>query len=259
MRLNRLYDAYAKKGLRLIVISPHGAAELRKELIETHKAKYWIACDSTLRTTIGYVVPNVPAVFPMTYLVSGRGAIVDHGAKLEATIESLLQEVFEPALGRSLHKVLASAQKSYDAGAVGAAWKAAGAKLEHEDAAVVADATFLRKRAEAYGAFKQRMLQREIDAGAYPESVAALKVLEKDFRGMPTASWANETRRTLEKDPKVRVELKVWAQFEKLLVKAEKAEGDPKKTRSVNKAFNALARKYPGTRAAAEAERRLLR
>lgn len=258
VRLNRLYDAYAEKGFKLLVISPHKVSELREELVEKHKAKYWIGCDSNLRTTVGYVIPNVPAEFPMTYLVDSRGKIVDHGDKLETKIESLLEEVFDPELKRAVHPALKSARRYYDKGDFGAAWKLAGKKTTDEDEALAADAKFLRGRCEAYGAWKQRMLQREIDAGAYPTVIGKLKLLEKSFRGMPTAAWAKKTRTALGKDPKVKVELEAWARLQKALAKAEKARGDRKKMRSVLKELKAIADKYPGTLAGKEAERQLL-
>lgn len=241
----------------MLVISPHPVAELKKELIEEHKAQYWIGCDSRLMTTVDFVVPNVVAEFPMIYLIDCRGRIVDYGEELEAKIEYLLQEVFDPALGRELHKALRSAQQKYESGMIGTAWKFAGRRLEDEDPAVVADAKFLRGRCEAYGAWKQLMLQREIDAGRYPTVVPALEEFEKAFRGMPTGAWASETRRVLRKDPKVKAELEAWMRLEKAIEKEEKATYDRKKMKAVHKEYQAIIDKYPGTLAAQEARRRL--
>ena len=76
---------------------------------------------------------------------------------------------------------------------------------------------------------------------------------------MPAATWAQKTRRDLERDPKVKRELQAWARFEKALVKDAKAGADRKKIRSARKEFMAIQAKYPGTLAAREAGRRLQR
>jgi hypothetical protein len=373
-----LHAAYAQKGFELVVISPHQVSDLREQLIGQYKAKYWIGCDSKLRTLIQFVVPNVVAEFPMTYLVDARGKVTDHGDALEAKIEYLLEELFEPELGRALHAALKAACRSYAGGAIGAAWQAAGLLGEGEDAVLVADAKFLRTRCEAYSAWRKLMLereigagdlpaavrhlkkmekafrgmpaaawaartrgeletdpkvkmesvlggefdfklkhglhaglksasrhydrdaigvawkaaagklgdddarlvedaaylrerceaygerthyllQREIDKGAYPTVVPRLKEMAKTFKGMPAAAWASTTRRQLEKDPKVRNELKAWARLEKALAKSEKARGSPKKRRAVRKEYQAIVDAYPGTLAAREAGRQLER
>jgi hypothetical protein len=206
VRLNRLHDLYAAKGFQLVVISPHALSDLREQLIGKYGAKYWIGCDSKLKTLIGFIVPNTRAEFPMSYLVDSRGKIVDPGPELEEKIQYLLDEVFDPSLRRELAPGLADARAAYEAGSVGAAWLAAAPALESADASLVADAKFLRERCEAYGAWKRLMLERKISEGALPAAVRALKEVEKAFAGMPVSAWAGETRRDLEKDPKVKME-----------------------------------------------------
>jgi hypothetical protein len=201
----------------MVVISPHKFSALRSELVEQHGAKYWIGSDAGLRTLISYVVPNTVAEFPMTYLVDARGTVVDTGEKLEAKIEYLLQEVFEPDLGRELHAELAAARADFDTAAIGAAWTAAAAHLASEDAQLAADAKFLRAHAESYGAWKKLMLERQIEAGALPGAVRALKKMERTFAGMDVAAWAAKTRSELEQDPQVKMEAVLGVPFDPAL------------------------------------------
>ena len=74
---------------------------------------------------------------------------------------------------------------------------------------------------------------------------------------MEIAGWAKTKLRELNADKRVRFELTAWAQLEKAIEKEKKAKGRPKKLAAVREQYAGIIEKYPGTRAAVEARRRL--
>ena len=146
------------------------------------------------------------------------------------------------------------AVKSYEKGDYGKAYAAAAKSLEKEDATLVADAQYLRKRCEEVAAFQQKLIESSIEAKEFSEVFAELKVVPKAFAGMEFATWAAAKKKELEADDTVKVELKAWKAYEKAQKKQAAAKGKRKKMGPARKAYQSVIKKYPGSRAAKMAE-----
>ena len=161
-RLNKLYEKFHDRGLRIVVISPQDPKTLREGFVKDLGAKYWIGSDSRARTLMNFVEVNQVAKFPQQYLVDATGTVVDPGADLDATIDLLLRDVFDEDLGRGLRPELKRARGYYEKGAIGKAFVEAGKHLEAEDRAVVADAEFLRAKCEAFAVYRKWRVEKRV-------------------------------------------------------------------------------------------------
>ena len=120
--LNNLHDKYFDKGLRILAISREPVSKLEKVMVEENQAKYWIGSDPSMSMLKVYGGGGIPHA----YLVDARGKVIaDAHSFSAAQIEKHLDKVFDPALGRELHKSLASLVKQYDKGQYGKAWAGA--------------------------------------------------------------------------------------------------------------------------------------
>ena len=250
--LTQLHEKYYDKGLRVIAISKESTSLLQSKVVDEKGGKYWIASDPSGEYWAHFADGRVG--IPHTYVVDATGKIVGEGVPNEGRIEELLANAFDPALGRDVHGMLKSAAKFYEKGQVGKAWSAAERYLEHDDREVKADALFVRERAEAYAAWMRKVTEGAIADKDYVQAMEDLKDMPKMFEGMEAAAWAAETFKTLDADPAVDNELKAWKDFEKAREKELRAEGNERKLKPAITAYERLAKKYPGTRAAGLAE-----
>jgi hypothetical protein len=253
--LTALHEKYFDKGLRILLVSKEPMSTLTSKLGDT---PLWLGSDpggSMLQTFGGGGIPH-------GYLVDAKGTVVTslHPANLqEAQIEELLAQVFDPSLGRTMHRSLASAERTYGKGQPGKAWAEAARHTEAEDETLRADAAFLRERAEAWGAHRRSDIEASIEAKAYVRAASDLEAVAKDFAPMEVADWAKETLRTLSADPGVADEIKAWKLYEKARDRELAAGGDAKKRKPAVTQYKAVAKKHPGTRAAEEAQKALQR
>jgi len=250
--LTQLHEKYFDKGLRIIAISKESAGLIQSKVVEEKGGKYWMASDPSGDYWANFADGGVG--IPHAYVVDARGKVVGEGVPGEGRIEELLAAAFDPALGRDVHGMLKSAAKLYEKGQVGKAWSAAERYAEHEDREVKADALYIRERAEAYAAWMRKMVEGAIEDKDYAQAVDDLETMPKTFDGMEAAQWAAETAKKLDADPEVATELKAWKDYEKARDKEMRAEGNEKKLKPAITAYERLAKKYPGTRAANLAE-----
>lgn len=247
--LNQLHEKYFDQGLRVIGLGSDSSSQVQSVFVEELGAKYWIALDSGREALGAFGGGGIPHV----YLVDATGRIVGDGHPNEFSeekIEELLKQAFVPELGRELHRSLKSAVKSYESGKVGAAWTAASRQLEAEDRVLAADAKFLRDKCEEYAGFKKASLEGQIAAKAYSEAYDAIKAIQKEFAGMEVATFAADTKKKLDADKQVKVEMKAWKAYLKALAKEQDAGRSQKKLADARKAYEKVFKKYPGTRAA---------
>ncbi len=254
VRLNALVEKYGNRGLRVVGVSPMERADLQSTYVDEQHAKWWIGCDGRGETLMAFVRFNEPAEFPRSYLVNASGVIVANGEVTDADIEQALLDVFEPDLGRELDGALAAAVASYRAAEYGKAWTSAGEHAASEDARVAADARHLRTKCEAYAAWTRRRIEQQVQAREYPAACALIDETSSRCAGMDVAAWAADTKKALERDPKVRNELTAWKRLEKVQANEKKAGSVPAKRKAVAAEYRALAKAFRGTRAAAEAE-----
>jgi len=255
--LTRLLDQYGPRGLRIVALTFDPASQIERVFVKELRARYPIGCDMGVETFVQFVLPNEVAAFPYSYLVDVEGKVVGRGEKVgEELLAKVLEDFFDPAIGRELHPALAAARASYEKGEVGKAWADAGKAEADPDATVVADAKHLRSRCEAHAAFARRQAEKRLTSRDVPANVRLLDGLARTYAGMEIATWAAEKKREIQADPAARRELSAWQELEKIIERETKARGDRKKLEAVRKAYQALIKKYPGTVASAEAHRR---
>jgi len=251
--LNQLQEKYFDKGLRVIGISSEPLSRIEAVMVTDHGAKFWMGSDpdrATLRPFGGGGIPHA-------YLVSAGGTIVwdGHPASLkDDQIETLLADVFDPKLDRELHKSLNSLVKQYEKGQYGKAWSGAAKHIESGDRDLTADATYLREKCDKAAAFYKGSVERAVKNKDFDGAYDDLQTIAKDFAGMDLASWAADTKKTLDADPAVKNERSAWKSYEKAQQRELKAGGKAKKLKPVVTAYKRIVKKYPGTRAAKMAE-----
>jgi hypothetical protein len=226
--LNGLLERFEKKGFRIVALAIEEPDVLRDLFVREYTAKYWMGCADSLDLLLQFIRTNVVAEFPHHYLVDVEGKVACHGEETvdEKRVVALLADVFDPSLGRELHKKLAPAVRHYEQRAIGKAHAAAQKLTEDEDAVLAADAKYLCERCEEFARFERRKVEKLQRAQDYPVLIDALDDVRRRYQGMELSKWASARKRELNRDPQVR------------------------------KAFRALAKRYPDTQAGAEARRR---
>jgi len=253
--LSELNDKYFDKGLRIVAISNEAMGTIKSKMGE---ATYWIGSDPSSSMLAAFGGGGIPH----GYLVDANGTIVSdfHPGNLQDTqIENLLQGVFDESLGRELDGRLKGAVKCYEQGQYGKAYAAAARYVEDEDATLKADAQYLRSRVEDCAAFRKKMVEQGIAAQDYVMVYDDLEAIGKDFDGLEIEGWAAETKKKLDADDQVSLELKGWKAYQKAQEREIKAGGKERKLGPVKSAYKSIAKKYPGTRAGKMAEEALSR
>jgi hypothetical protein len=256
--LNELHDKYFEKGLRIVAISDEPLNKIKAVMVEELGARFWMGSDPGRET----MAPFGGGGIPHAYLLDASGKVVAdlHPGNLqESQIEELLAKAFDPALGRELHKSLAPLVKEYEKGAYGKAWSGAGRSAGAEDAALAADAAFLREKCEAAAAHRKQLAEGAIADKSYGDALDDLASIAKDFAGMEAATWAAAKQKELAQDPAIGNEIKAWEAYAKAGEKEREAEGKEKKLGPARNAYKAIVKKYPGTRAAELAQKALAR
>jgi hypothetical protein len=256
--LNELHDKYFEKGLRVLAISDEPLNKIKAVMVDDLGARYWMGSDPGKET----MAPFGGGGIPHAYLVDASGKVVADlhpGSLQDSQIEALLAKVFDPSLGRELHKSLAPLVKEYEKGAWGKAWSGAARYEGNEDAALAADAAFLRERCEAVAAHRKQLVEEAVAEKSYGDALDDLSAIAKDFAGMEAAQWAGARQKELAADPAVAGEIKAWEAYSKAAEKEREAEGKEKKLGQARNAYKAIVKKYPGTRAAGLAQKALER
>ncbi|MGQ0613888.1 MAG: hypothetical protein ACT4PV_09150 [Planctomycetaceae bacterium] len=256
--LSELHEKYYAKGLRVIAISDEPSSTLKSKLIDAKSPKYWVASDPDRATVAGFIEAGRRGI-PHSYIVDANGTVVGSGIPNEQQIEELLKAAFDPSLGRDLHPALKPLQKAYEKGDIGKAWAGAARYLENSDGEISRDAQFLREKAEAFAAWRRKLVEGALEAKEYGSAYADLKMLLVDYSGMEVATWAADQKKILDDDPVVEKELKGWEALEKARALEQKAEGKEKKLGPARSAYKSIVKKYPDTRAAKMAEEALAR
>lgn len=256
--LNELHDKYFEKGLRIVAISDEPLNKIKAVMVDELGARYWMGSDPSRETSTPFGGGGIPHAYLVD--VSGRVVADMHPGNLqESQIEELLGKVFDPALGRELHKSLAGPVKEYEKGQYGKAWSGAARDTEDADGTLAADAAYLRERCEAVAAFRKGLAEEAIADRSYGSALDDLEGISKDFAGMEVAQWAAAKEKELGADPAVANELKAWKAWAKASEKERDAGGKEKKLGAVRTAYKSIVKKYPGTRAAELAEKALSR
>lgn len=247
--LNELHAKYYDKGLRIVAISNESPGVVKSKLIDGAGAKYWVGVDpggAMLRAFGGGGIPHA-------YLVDATGTIVANGSPTQLQFEPLLADAFDPALGRDLHPSLKALETLYEKGEVGAAWAGAAKAAAAGDEAA-RDAQFLRERAAAYAAWRKRLVEKALEARDFAAAMEELEALPKTFAGMEVATWAGAKAKELAADPVAAKEIAAAQALVKARALEAKAEGKAKKLGPARGAYKAILKKYPGTKAAEQAQ-----
>ncbi len=254
--LEELNKKYYDKGLRIIAVSNESIGLLQAQVVEARGGNYWIASDPERATVAGYITPGRRGI-PHAYLIDATGTVVSEGVPDSGRIEQLLEGVFDPALGRDLHKSLKAAVKSYEKGDYGKAHAAAARYLENEDRVISSDATFLQERCVACANFNKGLVEGGIKQKDFTTVYTDLKMISKKFAGMEIAQWAAAKKKELDGSADVATEMKAWKALKKARSKEAGAKGKAKKMGPARKAYKSIVKKYPRTRAAKMAEEAL--
>jgi len=249
--LNELHEKYFDKGLRILAISAESSSTLESTMLEQNGAKYWIGSDpsrSMLKVYGGGGIPHA-------YLVDARGRIVANAGTFSARqIEPLLEQAFDPGLGRELHRSLRSAVRYYEKGDYGKAWKKAGRLVDNSDRAVASDAKYLRERCEDAAKWHRDMVEADIEDRNYAQAVADLEKIEDAFDDMEAGAWAEKKRKALEDDDAVDDEIDAHEMLQKIRKHHREADkDDTRQLRRVASLYERLMKKYPKTKAAEQA------
>ncbi len=258
--LNELHRKYFDQGLRIIAITAESLGTVESKMKDP-APEFWIGSDPS-RATQSQFKSGKGGGIPHSYLVDATGNVVAnmHPASLkESQIEELLKDAFDGSLRPDLHGSLKSLVKAYDKGQYGKAWAGAARFLEHEDRVVQADAAHLREQAEACAAFRKKLVESGVKNKDYLTVYEDLADLGKGFAGMEVATWAAATKKKLDGDPAVALEVKAWKALRKAQDKERKAAGKAKKLGPARTAYKRLVKKYPDTAAAKRAEEALRR
>ncbi len=252
--LNNLQAKYFDKGLRILAISAEPISKLESIMLNDKGAKYWIGSDTSRSMLKVYGGGGIPHA----YLVDARGKIVGDAHSFSgAQIEKYLDQVYDPALGRELHKSLKGQVKLYNKGKYGKAWTGVARLTEHDDRGVATDAKFLREHCEAAAQWHQKMAEGDIKDKNYAQVMNDLAGMTKVFDGMEQATWAAAKQKELKADKAVGNELKAFKALAKARQKQLDAGGKAKKLKPVAKLYKRIVKKYPGTKAAELAEKAL--
>ena len=247
-------EKYGDKGFRIVAISPESPSQIKSVMIDDLGGTFWMGSDPSRET----VRPFGGGGIPHAYLVDAYGKVAwsGHPASLQDThVEKLLAHAFVGKLERALHVSLKSLVKAFEKGQFGKAWAGAARSLENEDRVLAADALYLREQCEAAAKFKRKVVETSIEARDYADAFEILKAAQKDFAGMEFATWAKDTTAKLSAEPQVKKEMSAWKAFEKLQKREMKAGKKEKKLKAVRKAYEKLAKKHAGTKAAMMAEK----
>ncbi|MEM8882692.1 MAG: redoxin domain-containing protein [Planctomycetota bacterium] len=156
--LQKLHEKYFDKGLRVIAISSESIGTIKGAVTDDRGGLYWLASDPSRETVGRYSNPGGLTI-PRTYLIDATGKVVSDGMPNESRIQELLEGVLDTRVGKTLHKSLNGAVKAFEKGDYGKAYKAAGKMTEKEDAALVADAQYLRERCVAVADFSKKLIE----------------------------------------------------------------------------------------------------
>jgi len=254
--LQKLHEKYFDQGLRIVAITAEPTGTVEAAVVKQRGAKYWMASDPGRATMRRYTTKGRIGI-PHSYLIDASGKVVGEGVPSDSRIEELLKDAFNPDLGKELDKSLASAVKLYEKGDYGKAWAKVARDTQDENRAVADDALFLQKRCEEVAKWHREQVEAAIASKDYATACDDLEKIVKAFDGMEIVTWAREKSAELAKDDAVQNELKAWKVYEKACKRLESAEGKEKKMGPARKAFEAVVKKYPGTRAAAMSEEAL--
>ena len=219
-------------------------------------ARYWIGVDDQ-QTTLQRYAGEGGLPLPRYYLVDVNGVVVTSDLPDETLIESLLEKVFEPALGRTLHERLAEAREAYERGTAGAAWKAAGKLVDGDDETVTADAVFLREKVERWAAWQRERIEDALAKGEHPRAMGELLVFEIRFAKMEVAAWAADRIRALKDHEAIHPDRFAWDKLRKALAKEAKGVGSRSARKSVVYAYAKIVKSHADTLAAKIAEERI--
>jgi len=254
--LQKLHEKYFDQGLRIIAITAEPTGPVENAVVEKRGGKYWIASDPGRSTMRRYTKQGRLGI-PHAYLIDASGKVVSEGVPHESTIESLLKDAFNPALGKELDSALKRAVRSYEKGDYGKAWSQVARDLEDDDRKVADDAAYLQKRCTEVAEWHKKQVESAIASRDYAMAIEDLERIEDAFDGMEVVLWARKKLEELEKDEQVETELKAWKMYEKAQDKLERAEGDARKMKPAKKIFEGIIKRYPGTRAAEHSEKAL--
>jgi hypothetical protein len=249
VHLQGLHEKFGDRGFRVVAVSNEPIAGIRQKVVEDRKGAYLLGSDPGRETVSHYIQPGRRGI-PHSYIVDAFGMIVGEGIPSEQQLSALLEDAFDPALGRPLHRSLNAAVKLYEKGDPGKAWTKAVRLKGDDDAEVVADAEFLLEKIEALAAFRRKFAEKCIASKNYRLAMDELEGLKGDFGKHEVATWAKETLKGLESDDAVKVEIDAWSRLEKVRAMEQKAAGNERRLAAVKAAYRGIGEKYPGTRAA---------
>lgn len=256
--LQALHEKYHARGFRLVAIADEELShedQVKQEMAE-RGATFPIGIDDK-QTTVRRYASRGSLSLPRFYLVDGEGTVVSSRIPTEKELEALLETVYEPALGRTLHEKLATARAAYERDAAGVAYEAAQAFVEADDEALAEDAAFLRTKIERYAAWHREQIEKALADERVSDAMGELLLFQVRFGGMDAVTWADEQVGALVKHEALHAERFAWKKLRAAMAKEAKGVEKRSALKSVRYAYEQVVKRHAGSAPAAVARARL--
>jgi len=184
---------------------------------------------------------------PHAYLIGPDGVVLWEGHP--GNLQKALRHAFTVrAVAAELKPAAAAFEKGKfsEAKALAEAAKAKGGRGVEEDADYL-----LGRIAEIVGGWRETAAKESADK---LDILDALGLIQTHYPGTEEAAAAAAKEKELRADPGVQKELEAWKKLGKLIEDAQKAEGDPKKLKGIQKKFEKFIESNGGSKAAKRAE-----
>ena len=205
--LSSLHDKFFDVGLRVVALSSAPVATLRKELIDSRKAKFWVGSDP-LDVSLGRYATSPKVTVPHVFVVGGDGKVIGSELPSESDVRAMLEASHK--VTQQLHAKLQKARVAYDAGSYGAAHKIASVSTKDADAMVAVDATLMCNKINGHAEFVRLTLAAE-KVDDPNERYATLLRFVAQFDGLEPTKWAQTQLAELRKNDRVKPLLPDWS------------------------------------------------
>lgn len=254
-KLVKVHEKYAAQGLAIVAVSNEAKGTL-DAFAKSKSVNYRVGVDTTGDVWKAYPGRGVPRA----WLIGPDGKIVFQGhpgSITDAMIEEQIKKIAAMKL-RDVEPALAPAKSDFDKKSYGAAYAKAAKVLKDGKAEekAKADAQYLSDKVKERGDGALATVDELVAAQKYADAMKRLAALQQQFKGSDWEKQAKEKEKALKGNPAVKREQEAQSALEM----AMKMEASAKRGRDKKKTipgYDAIIKKYAGTQAAADAEKRI--
>lgn len=243
--LQELSDKFRDRGFEIVAVSSEAAATIQTKFVEGKSA------------TFGVVKANISAVYetrgiPHCWVLDAEGKCIfkghPNGVKNEM-VEEWVSDLAPTKVGREVARELKNAAKAFDGGDLGKAQSEARKAAEgSEDEAVKSDAAYIEGLVQKNADVHKAKVEKARSGGDAVALGKALAEASERLKGTEQGNAWKQEHTELTKSSEFKDSVKASDDLEKLKPKLE----DMKKDRA-KKSLEAIAKKYPETKAGKEA------